>query len=114
MIYAILVHMAEKPRFYDNLLKDHFENHAKMILVSGPRQVGKTTACRSLADYYFNWDNWDDRRKILKGPASLAEAVEHTKLREKLPVVVLDELHKYIKWKSFLRDFLIPTRIVLK
>lgn len=28
-----------------------------MALISGPRQVGKTTVCRSLSDAYLNWDN---------------------------------------------------------
>src|SRR5256884_3712062 len=31
--------------------------HRQMALVSGPRQVGKTTTCRSISDAYLNWDN---------------------------------------------------------
>ena len=76
-----------------------------MALVSGPRQVGKTTTCRSISDSYFNWDNADDRRLLLRGPAALAEALELDRLRARSPIVVLDELHKYAKWKTLLKGF---------
>jgi hypothetical protein len=76
-----------------------------MALVSGPRQVGKTTACRAIGDVYLNWDNADHRRIILRGPAALAEAVGLDQLRASPPVLVLDELHKYRKWKALLKGF---------
>lgn len=97
--------MKERPRFYTAVLKDHLEKHRQMALVSGPRQVGKTTACRSLSDQYLNWDNTDDRRRLLRGPAALAETLELDRLRTTPPVAVLDELHKYSKWKSLLKGF---------
>jgi len=76
-----------------------------MALVAGPRQVGKTTACRALADDYLNWDNADDRRELLRGPASLATRLRLDRLRAKPPIVVLDELHKHAKWKALLKGF---------
>ena len=76
-----------------------------MALVSGPRQVGKTTTCRSVSDEYLNWDNADDRRVLLRGPASIAQALQLDVLRAKSPVASLDELHKYTKWKSLLKGF---------
>ena len=104
-ICAIMVHMEPRPRFYTAVLTDHLEKHRQMALVSGPRQVGKTTACRSLSDEYLNWDNADDRRRILRGPAALAETLRLDRLRAKPLVAVLDELHKYSKWKSLLKGF---------
>lgn len=100
-----MVPMKERPRFYTAVLKDHLEKHRQMALVSGPRQVGKTTACRPLSDQYLNWDNTDDRRRLLRGPAALAETLELDRLQARLPVAVLDELHKYSKWKSLLKGF---------
>ena len=76
-----------------------------MALISGPRQVGKTTVCRALSDAYFNWDNVDARRRLLRGPAALAEALQLDRLRARPPVAVLDELHKYSKWKTLLKGF---------
>ena len=74
-------------------------------MVAGPRQVGKTTVCRSIGDAYLNWDNTDDRRGLLRGPASLAERLHLDRLRSQPPVVVLDELHKHAKWKTLLKGF---------
>ena len=100
-----MVRMKERPRVYTAILAEHLEKHRQMALVSGPRQVGKTTVCRLLSDHYLNWDNSDDRRRILRGPAALAEALQLDRLREKPPVAVLDELHKYSKWKALLKGF---------
>ena len=76
-----------------------------MALVSGPRQVGKTTACRMAGHVYLSWDNADHRRTILRGPASMAQAAGVERLRVAPPVLVLDELHKHSKWKALLKGF---------
>src|SRR2546429_3715224 len=55
--YAIMVQMEQRPRLYTEILADHLRRHRQMALVSGPRQVGKTTTCRSISDAYLNWDN---------------------------------------------------------
>jgi predicted AAA+ superfamily ATPase len=104
-IRAIMVQMQERPRLYTEILADHLRRHRQMALVSGPRQVGKTTTCRSIGDAYLNWDNADDRRRVLRGPAALAEALQLDRLTAKIPVAVLDELHKYSKWKALLKGF---------
>jgi len=68
----------------------------KMVLLAGPRQVGKTTLAHHLlaadAGAYFNWDNRQDRREIqaARWPADGR-------------LVVLDELHKWRSWKSWLK-----------
>jgi len=100
-----MVLMKERRRLYTEVLTDHLQRHRQMALVSGPRQVGKTTACRSISDAYLNWDNTDDRRRMLRGPAALAEALQLDQLRTRPPIAVLDELHKYTKWKALLKGF---------
>jgi predicted AAA+ superfamily ATPase len=95
----------ERPRLYTAILNDHFARYRQIALVSGPRRVGKTTTCRSVADAYFNWDNADDRRLLLRGPAALAEALDLDRLRARARVAVLDDMHKYAKWKSLLKGF---------
>ena len=63
--------MTERPRLYGPVLAEHLRRHRQMAFVSGARQVGKTTACRSAADTYLSWDNADDRRLLLRGPSAL-------------------------------------------
>ena len=68
----------------------------KMIILSGPRQSGKTTLARHIISEckgsYYNWDIREDQkiiRDMLWDSAS--------------PVVGFDELHKFNKWKNFLK-----------
>lgn len=67
----------------------------KMILLAGPRQVGKTHLAQQVQKHcggrYYNWDNPGDRAKII-----------HQKfITDKM--AVLDELHKYLRWKNFIK-----------
>ena len=70
----------------------------KMVFISGPRQVGKTTLARGLcrgayADCeYFNWDVEEDRRTMLGKRWSA-----------KSPLIIFDELHKYARWKQWIK-----------
>lgn len=70
----------------------------KMVFVAGPRQVGKTTLCRNFVaaqfnnPAYLNWDNRSDRKTITAGgwPGDSE-------------LLILDEIHKYRQWKSFIK-----------
>jgi len=99
-----MVHM-ERLRVYSNILREHFDEHRQMAFVSGPRQVGKTWVCRSFGGDYLNWDNTDDRRILLKGPAALAERLGLDKLRSQPLYAVFDEIHKFARWKTLLKGF---------
>jgi uncharacterized protein len=66
----------------------------KMVFLGGPRQVGKTTLAKSLLRSeaaYLNWDFGEHRQKILR-----MEFPQQS-------LLVLDELHKYRKWRNFLK-----------
>jgi predicted AAA+ superfamily ATPase len=70
----------------------------KMVFVGGPRQVGKTTLAKSLLSKHFpegrylNWDYDEDRQDILQKKWSRDNSL-----------LVLDELHKFPKWKSWIK-----------
>lgn len=68
----------------------------KMVFISGPRQVGKTTMAREIiaqrVGRYFNWDDRDDQKQILNGSWPPGGGI-----------IVLDEIHKYPRWKNFVK-----------
>lgn len=97
--------MKHAPRLYDDILREHLAQNRQIALISGPRQVGKTTVCRAVSSLYLNWDNAEDRRLILRGPSAVADRLHAERLGPGLPVVVFDELHKHSKWKGFLKGF---------
>lgn len=79
----------------------------KMVLLSGPRQVGKTTMAKAALEawkegaLYFSWDIATDRRRILKHE-DLLSPVRGLGRR---PMVVFDELHKMPRFKSWLKGW---------
>jgi predicted AAA+ superfamily ATPase len=77
----------------------------KMVFLSGPRQVGKTTLAREILakraeGVYFNWDLATDRKRLARDPYFFEK--EPLKRREP-PLLVYDEIHKYRRWKSYLK-----------
>jgi len=78
----------------DNILKDL---QKKMVLITGPRQVGKTYLAKMLqtefkSPTYLNYDNADDA-KIIKNRLWLP----------KTDLIIFDEIHKMKGWKKFLK-----------
>ena len=94
-------------RIYEAALDEHIKSLRQMAFLTGPRQVGKTTTCRALAveGRYVNWDKQTDRAAILKGPDEVATALQLHQLAAAKPLIVFDEIHKYSKWKNFLKGF---------
>ena len=77
----------------------------KMVFLSGPRQVGKTTLALSCLKgdenhpAYFNWDYDEDQKKLLnlEFPANQS-------------LIVLDEIHKYKRWRNWLKGLYDKTK----
>lgn len=76
---------------FTNILEDLKE---KMVFLSGPRQVGKTTIAKQIVpnQAYLNWDIPEHREQILKGIFPSNQ-----------PFWALDEIHKYSKWRNTLK-----------
>jgi predicted AAA+ superfamily ATPase len=71
----------------------------KMVIVAGPRQVGKTTLALSLLasgneshPAYLSWDALPARRMLLRG-----------ELPANQPLILLDEIHKYRGWRNLVK-----------
>ena len=88
-------------RYLDAQVADDLAS--KMVILTGPRQVGKTTLARQLAAQYsasteanpaqyFNWDVPEHRATLQGGSWNRAA-----------PLVVFDEIHKMPAWKSWLK-----------
>ncbi len=92
-------------RTYERILKTHLTSHRQMAFVTGPRQVGKTTVCRGLTKSYMSFDDRDDRRLVQAGPRAVADKLGLQIARRRPLTVTFDEIHKFGKWKSFLKGF---------
>jgi hypothetical protein len=94
-------------RLYDILLKNHFKDEDKMAFVSGPRQIGKTTSSRQALPHalYLNWDVSTHRELILQGPEKIFDSMGGNLLSDKKRSIIFDEIHKFPKWKGFLKGF---------
>jgi uncharacterized protein len=66
----------------------------KIVILTGPRQVGKTTLSQNLLkDYeYLNYDSYEHRTRIIKS--------DWDRNKE---LIILDEIHKRKNWKSWLK-----------
>lgn len=76
----------------------------KMAFISGPRQVGKTTLAKlykSIYDEYAykNWDESEFRKLWTKSPKLIVSQFHFEKTQSKR-LLILDEIHKSIKWKQ--------------
>jgi len=86
-------------RYIKNSVYEDLQN--KMVFIGGPRQVGKTTfALTFLTEHnekhpaYLNWDNILTRSALLKGELPPNE-----------DIIVLDEIHKYARWRNLVKGF---------
>lgn len=78
--------------------------HDKMLFLAGPRQSGKTTLAKALLKVrpgtYWNHDIPGDRALLVKKPLFYEEIDRGGSGN---PLVVLDELHKFPRWKNYLK-----------
>ncbi len=87
------------PRYLEQSIKEDLNQ--KMVFISGPRQCGKTTMAKKILEeemgpkanaFYLTWDAAEDREKII---------------RERFPagkgLLVLDEIHKYSRWRQVVK-----------
>ncbi|MEI6242311.1 MAG: AAA family ATPase [Chlamydiota bacterium] len=103
--------MAKTPppikRTYESVIEEHFEENRQMLFLVGPRQVGKTTTSLKVSmqeknPHYLNWDIQTDRKLITEGADKVFSSLN---LIQDTAIIIFDELHKYRKWKTFIKGF---------
>ena len=82
-------------RYLDDRIRQDLRN--KMVLLTGPRQVGKTTLSQQLVEelpgsQYLNFDVAPHR-----------SVIQAQSWRQSAPLLVLDEIHKMRDWKAWLK-----------
>lgn len=97
-------------RIYQEVLQGHLAKLRQMAFLMGPRQVGKTTVSHETAvlwphHFYFNWDNPVGKLLFLEGPKAIAAQAGLEELSQEKPLLIFDEIHKFGKWKQFLKGF---------
>lgn len=69
-----------------------------MVFLGGPRQCGKTTLAKAILKedrgLYLNWDRIPDQKAILNEAWTDQDSL-----------IVLDEIHKYPKWKNLVKGY---------
>ncbi len=87
--------MDEKTRYVEPAIISDLSR--KMVFLAGPRQSGKTTVAKKLLKAskqdietrYLNWDFAEDREKIIGESFPAGDGM-----------LVLDEIHKYSRWRQ--------------
>ena len=85
-------------RYVESVIIDDLRK--KMVFLAGPRQSGKTTiakkllkrAKRNIETGYLNWDFSEDREKIIEAKFPAEDGM-----------LVLDEIHKYSRWRQVVK-----------
>lgn len=80
----------------------------KMLFLTGPRQVGKTTFAKMWLESigskntYFNWDDPSVMMEYKKNPLYFRNVIDE-KIKNKPVPLVFDEVHKHTAWRDILK-----------
>lgn len=90
--------------YYKSIWKK-FDSEKPMVFISGPRQSGKTTFAKNIANkekshLYFNYDVQKNKALLSNNP-SFFEKIDIVPGHK--PLIILDEIHKHTKWKNYLK-----------
>jgi predicted AAA+ superfamily ATPase len=91
----------------------------KMVFLTGPRQVGKTTFAKNwlfsegVEDTYFDWDDPATRSEYNRNPIYFRNIV-NAKFKGRPVPIVFDEIHKQKNWRNILKGVFDPNREKVK
>lgn len=98
--WTILYFMHDRSKTFRRAVLEALEK--KIVFVAGPRQVGKTTFSLSLlgssaTEQHPAYRNWDRPQ--------VAKELRDGKLPSNQKLIVLDEIHKYARWRNLIKGF---------
>jgi predicted AAA+ superfamily ATPase len=93
-------------RRYETLLSRRLSTSRESAIVSGPRNVGKSTsACAGSTRHdILNWDQQEDRRLLLAGATAVAKHLSSGTPADFTRHLVLQEIHKHRGWRELFAD----------
>ena len=100
--------MITMERLVDKYIFDAEMTTNKMIFLTGPRQVGKTTFAKTWLESigsentYFNWDDPSVMMEYKKNPLYFRNVIDE-KIKNKPVPLVFDEIHKHTAWRDILK-----------
>lgn len=102
-------------RIVNHYIFDPELTKGKMIFLTGPRQVGKTTFAQKWlesegsAQGYFNWDDPSVIAAYKSNPLLFKNHVNERFIKDPVPMV-FDEIHKHREWRNILKGFFDTSR----
>lgn len=90
--------MAYKQRYLTEVVEKDLGE--KIVLISGARQVGKTSISKEIIGKNFKsyaYYNWDDRKS--------RKSMLNSEWPEDVELIILDEIHKFKRWKTLIKGY---------
>jgi len=106
-------------RLIGNYIFDPEMTEGKMIFLTGPRQVGKTTFAQNWLkshgseEGYFNWDDPSVMVAYKRNPLHFQNIIDE-RFHDKPVPLVFDEIHKHKEWRNILKGLFDTNRDRIK
>ena len=100
--------IVDMERYIGRYIFDPEITTGKMIFLTGPRQVGKTTFAQTWLksvrseNTYFNWDDPSVMVAYTRNPLYFQNIIEEAFAKKPVPLV-FDEIHKHRGWRNILK-----------
>jgi hypothetical protein len=92
-------------RIYESVMREHFFGKRTVAIFCGPRQCGKTSLVKAMANRCLDWNGPNGRRFASGGIDALAEACGLTGLPGRREIVAFDGIAKAPRWSTLLGEF---------
>ena len=97
-------------RIYQSVIEKHLHDYQQMVILAGPRNIGKTKLGKEIVSHvknllYLNWNDISHREIILSDPEKIYRNFRLSTIGNNLPIIFFDNLNYYKKWKNLLKGY---------